>query len=670
MSLRPSSSFPRDLFLERHLLLRPGSARETWLEVRYSSQPDGTPNDALGHSPFGAELPERVARAREILHDAMSVGDGYAFDRESRLLGQLLFRIALPEPVARCLQRDLDEATRTGRRVRLWVDDWNSAVSGWPWEHLYDEGSLGFLALHPACSLVRTCRAPEEPAGNLVRTRGSGHAAGTGSDLEVLIVWADPQVEFEPLYAEAQVRNAVEFFSGFGMRCRVLWPRWCQEAANWPDVNDPSQVATKANLERELRERPPHVAYFVCHGDFAENEGYIALEGPERVFARRLAQLLGSAGAPRIVFFEACNSGCRGPTGRGTSVADTLAAPGRIVLGMETLWPAPASLPFWGTLFQCLVQPGPQPVDVALSAARESLHSEGSPYWRIPVLYRPLPRQLGITGDAMMAERPPAGVLAHQLARELAGRMGLKGEEQRLLGLVEEFEQKLDSLLREQGGASTKDIAKWDPCARLLLGNSEQPVVETSPVWFTSLLAPPRQLSWQSTPSRPGPWQVEISTVERDLLLPPGDIPSVSLPADQLPAGEEILWKVYSLGAGNQLMVQGMFKILPQAEAAEAILQFGEVDLMTEESARVLATTDVCARYRLYDDLVGQLRPLAETERGTPAGYLVRRALARMYAAMFEEMQQFYGRGIPEVEWAARRANEYARESYESLGLK
>src|SRR5262245_27862528 len=69
-----------------------------------------------------------------------------------------------------------------------------------------------------------------------------------------------------------------------------------------------------------------------------------------------------------------------GPTAT-ASVADVLATPGRIVLGMQSLWPAMASPPFWVNLFERLTAAGVQPVDDALFAAREWLVTVGAKYF-------------------------------------------------------------------------------------------------------------------------------------------------------------------------------------------------------------------------------------------------------------------------------------------------
>src|SRR5436189_249685 len=76
---------------------------------------------------------------------------------------------ARPPPLlARPLWSDREEARRSGRRLRLWVDDRLSPVGGWPWEYLWWEQRGGFFVLDPVCFLVRSCRRPAgegEPVG-------------------------------------------------------------------------------------------------------------------------------------------------------------------------------------------------------------------------------------------------------------------------------------------------------------------------------------------------------------------------------------------------------------------------------------------------------------------------------------------------------------------------
>jgi hypothetical protein len=669
-------SLSRSRFLERSLCLRNAPAG---VSLRYAACTEASPTASTTVA-VPQDLRSRVGDTARLLEDTLA-GEARQTLSAKHLdqLGADLAEVALPEKVRTLLSEDLQQATRMGQRVRLWIDDQGSSVSGWPWEYLLLPTDNTFLVLHPACSLVRCCPAPDTP--RQASQPGKQQPATSATAVDVLLVWADPQVPpHGPLHAEVQVQTILGFFEDRpDFRCRVLCPRWCQDhPPAWLRGPRPLPLACRDQFVQELEEHPPHLIYFLCHGDFnpGTNQGFIVLDQAtpgqyEEIPAEELASLLGGLPGPQVIFLEACRSGNRGPQGDGRSVADALARPGRIVLGMQVFWPAPASQPFWTILFQTLISSRPKPIDDALFAAREFLSSQQELFsWGIPILYRPAPPALPLPPRPPAPRRVVVG-LVEQTVRELERHGGLAGLRDQFLGLREALMQQLEILEQNAGEESSglqEILEASDPLYVLLAGEGEDPMVDTNPLWYTHLLAPPTQLCWQPG-NRPGPWRVALET-EEDLQVIETTSPSAPL-TRTIPSGVPVGWEVRESSAADdhQPFVQGVFQVLSPAEANAAAFSLRELEALPEGLERMLALARELSRFRLFDAVVTFCRQLLPLHPDGIPGFLLHRSLASAYAAVRSSLSKHFAFGVPEVEWAAQRARTHATQAFQALGL-
>jgi hypothetical protein len=659
----PDASLTPPRFLERLLVLR--STSSSRLEVRYG-HPDAPPGETVtAPSGVSAETVSRVG-----LHVAQL---NKCRQTDLSELGSLLASVAVPQKIRTGLLADLREAVRTRRRIRLRILDRDGVVSGWPWEFLYlPELETGYLSLHPACSLVRACP-PLPQASPFPRPTLAGQT------LEVLLVWADPAVPpYDALTAESQVdmvTQVLHTLAPWGVRCRVLGPR----------------QATRANLQQALRERPAHLVYFLAHGDFdaARGEGVVILEVPnggryEAVPASELAALFADCPETCLILLESCQSSSRGPQGKGVSVAEALAGPGRAVLGMQFSWPAAASGPFWRVLFTMLTVP--QPLDDALFAAREWVARMGPDLgdWGCPVLYR-----TGSLAESAERETPRIPTGRSELSRlvrdsltQLARLVREGAGDNDLLGLSDELEAAMVAAAERGRGSFGDPMTTADRLHVMLAGPEDQAVViRTTPVWCTQLLAAPEQLSW-SLPVESGPWQVRLWTVRHPLGAgglhqavvdaPLLDLPPALRAALHADGRTPTLWGVWPAAAtaADRPLVRGAFLVLPPGQAQTISLRLGELQALPEGLRRELAVADLLHQAGLYEALRQHLVRLENVHRRGTEAFAVRRALAALYNKVHDELDgKRFRWGEPEGAWANQLAREYVLAAYEALGL-
>ena len=211
-------------------------------------------------------------------------------------------------------------------------------------------------------------------------------------------------------------------------------------------------------------------------------------------------------------------------------------------------------------------------------------------------------------------------------------------------------------------------------------------MIETSPLWFTHLLQTPDALSWQAAPAS-GPWRVRAWSIEDgDLLDAQVEAPTVTLPADAIPADANIRWEVYpalrraqggvslsnaAAPAEGYPVVRGLFRVLPAEEAAEVgarLAELGEPSAVRPLEAE-LEWADIHMAAKLYGPLVAHLRRL-ETGCADPP---IRFALSRILAAAFASAHRglvAMRMGDPEGLWAAELARRYTDVSYRFLAAE
>lgn len=668
-------------FLERRLTLR--MAGESLL-VTYA--PDGSPErmngtagGCHGSAAHGvvsqlSSIPQATATRIGELTSAVAELQG----KNLAHLGDLLAQLALPEPVRGRFVGDLAAAAQSDGRVRLAIDASEPPVAQWPWEFLRvaEVGEPRFLALHPCCSIVRSSHRPVNGLRELP-------AAPLGP-LEVLIVWADPRSSAEPdvrmalppLYAADQMHDIKRCFEERipGVAVRLLVPAWFNTHRPPWHTGPELPTATRMELARALRNNPADIVFFVGHGRFdeAKNEGVLFLESdpgdPQRgvIGATELGELFPPSSRTRLILVDPCESGSRGPDGRGQSVAEALAWPGRAVVTMQFQWPSATSAIFWNAFLASM----PASVDVALSRAREliyrfSINHDDYGDWAFPVLHRcPAETPLGLK------ERSEPEIASWQ---ELVGRLSrclspvLRAT---LAGLLRKVLAAIEANENEVG---IRRVLTSDTLFTMLAGDAKTPSetslpsIETSPLWYTTLLAAPDRLSWSEVNGQESWYVALVGPRGVRFIATETDAPTAPLSETDrrsLPRGTELRWEVRCSPVDSP-RVRGFFRILPASEVSAIELAVGEVTTLPSGIARDLALADIYLTAGLYDDLVHFLSERSAAYPSGPEGFAIRRCLAEVYREVQRELTERLA-GYPEGAWADELAKRHGNAAYQA----
>ena len=500
-------------------------------------------------------------------------------------LGNILGSIAFPEQIRKSFIRDLDHASKTDKRLRIHIEDHHSLVSGWPWEFLW-LNTLGFLCVNPNCSIVRASQTDyiaQEP-----------WKVPEGDQLNLLIVWADPGVPYGPLDARPQIDTIIKLTRDLALKdlnIRTLLPRRLAENS--------MQVATLSNLRQVLVKQPAHIVYFMTHGDFdkEKQQGLIVMEGEndtvpfQHVLASELESLFAAVTKPFVIIFDGCRSASRGPEGTGKSLAEAVTRFGHTVVGMQYTWPAAACHPFWREFFRMFAVP--RPLDECIFASRDYLYRlanslpqtelkkhvpaipESATFsvgdWGFPVMYRtylPLLESKRPKPQATLEDNRTSNFrnLTQEIGAELMKRL-LKLDQQEIHSITEMIHQATDS-----NHSTKKLLQREDPLSILLAGSetlSEQQVINTSPIWFTQLLAAPDKFVWDHTPIEES-YKIRLWSVDEGDILTAETITSwFELTAEhkkQLPVDQHIRWEI-QVEKTDSTLVRGIFRILPLPQA-------------------------------------------------------------------------------------------------------
>jgi len=341
------------------------------------------------------------------------------------------------------------------------------------------------------------------------------------------------------------------------------------------------------------------------------------------------------------VLINACNSG------------DTAAAVSRrvpIVLGMQTPVALPTATTFWRAFFHALSQPAP--IDLCVLHGRQWVQRIANlPDWGIPVLYRGSVQANRPLQPARpwRDPRPPIVRILRQFRRRLTGMWGGGG------GLLEAAAGPAVSSTQPWVPPVVRTWAGADPWHLLLLGQEQQQVRWSQPIWWTALRQVPTFLIW---PSYIGAFGYDIEIVD-SCSGKTADLQSLTnaLALDdwqRTAAGSSVFWAVTAKTEGDRPIrcVQGVFKILSQSACRQVRQLEQEASGCAEGLARDMLLVDIWLRHELYDEALWLLHALAEQRGNGPAGYVVRRLLGAVFLRIYEKLSQDLSWPGPEVNWA------------------
>jgi hypothetical protein len=289
-----------------------------------------------------------------------------------------------------------------------------------------------------------------------------------------------------------------------------------------------------------------------------------------------------------------------------------------------------------------------------------------------------------LLGDWLLAHyyRP---ALEH-VTQSLALRRALRRSEE--IGLEEEapgpdilaFDRRLFDRLEQalaQPAAQRQDAIRdavylSDPLCAVAAGEAET-IIRARPVWFTSLLAPPAEITWSDEHSR-GPWRVRVLDVKATVLLQAAtNEPHVKISDDvqaSIPRDEDVRWEVRSESSPDRVHVCGVFRVLDEERARRLTTRLRELASATPGVARDLMIAQVQHQSGLYDAAAEHLERLCHEHRAGGGAFLVRRALASTYLAVRRELTGPRNLGHREGLWATKFANEALESAYKMLGIK
>jgi len=319
-------------------------------------------------------------------------------------VGVRLFDAVFDGSIKSCYDRSraLADSERKGLRLRFHLDP---ALSGWPWEFLYNSESRDFLAMSAKTPIVRYLEIPERPRPLVV-----------SEALRVLVVIASPQDEpYIPLDTEREKEEILE---------ALREPR----LKGILEVEFLEGEDTFRRLMRRQRGREEyHILHFIGHGAFdpAREEGYLVGENERGLGAsmtsQQLARLPKDTFDTRLVILNACEGAVAASWDPFTSVAAALVRAGiPAVIAMQFEISDRAAQIFAKELYTAVADG--YPVDAALADTRKVMDQAipDNIEWATPVLFMRSPD--GVLFDLVRLQ--PRVVEEQELAPEEYRRAG------------------------------------------------------------------------------------------------------------------------------------------------------------------------------------------------------------------------------------------------------
>jgi hypothetical protein len=348
---------------------------------RVAASPVGAGATATFTMPFDATALENLLLKLDPGRSQMRRASADPRPRASVELGGALFDAVFGEEVLLAWTRSQD-ATRDageGLRLRLQLTD-VPAISGLPWELLYDRRTGTYPAQSERTPLVRYLEVPQPPRPLTV-----------DGPLRVLVVLSSP-TDLPELDVEAEWRRMQD----------MLASRVAAGAVQLDRLPAP----TTTELAAWLRSHEVHVLHVVGHGDYDENQQEGVLYFCDQ-YGRSVAVPPGVLGPYlhdhdplRLVFLNACQSGRLGAADPFSGMAQRLVQQDcTAVVAMQFPISDGAATAFTGE-FYAAISDG-MPVDQAVTSARKGLLAGFASEWATPVLYLNAP-------DGQVFEASPA----------------------------------------------------------------------------------------------------------------------------------------------------------------------------------------------------------------------------------------------------------------------
>jgi CHAT domain/Sulfatase-modifying factor enzyme 1 len=276
-------------------------------------------------------------------------------------IGSALFEAIFVKEIFFSWHTRLSETERAGKDLRLRLHLDAPDLWDWPWEFLHDP-RRGFLSTAPSTPVVRYVEMLERI-----------HPLRVRPPIRVLAVAACP-AGLSPL----SVRDELAALES--------------SLADLRHVElDRLEGATRDGLRRRLQEKTFHVIHLIGHGTFdaSQGGGVVLLEREDgeadRLGARDLSVLLGAHRQLRLVILNICH-GARGDNSDPFAGLTQGLIQGRLpaVIAMRSAVTDRAAVLFSRHFYDSLSRR--EPVDRAVSRARQAMFRQESAEWASPVL--------------------------------------------------------------------------------------------------------------------------------------------------------------------------------------------------------------------------------------------------------------------------------------------
>ena len=331
-----------------------------------------------------------VVRSRQGMRSA-NVGD----IERVRSYGARLFDTVFGAEVHQCLLNSLHEARArpdTGLRIRLRLNG-APELAELPWEYLYRTSKRQFLALTTNTPIVR-----------YLDLQDSARPVAVKPPLRILAMISSP-TDADPLDAEAEWANLEKAVADLQARGDVVLHKL--------------ETATLDALRWQLREEAYHVFHFVGHAGYdpTARRGLLVLEDEQGraspTSAEQLGVVLHEEDTLRLVVLNACEGGRTAPDDIFAGTAQTLVQKDvPAVVAMQFDISDTAAVTFARDFYRSLAYG--DPVDTAVTQARQAIYARNELEWGTPVLYmrasegRLFDVQPGALRGGAAAQAPPA----------------------------------------------------------------------------------------------------------------------------------------------------------------------------------------------------------------------------------------------------------------------
>ncbi len=214
-------------------------------------------------------------------------------------------------------------------------------------------------------------------------------------------------------------------------------------------------------------------------------------------------------------------------------------------------------------------------------------------------------------------------------------------------------------------------IHSGDRLYAIAAGGSDQPS-ETSPMWFTRLREPPRQLRWTGHEANEE-WQVRLQADgQAAVVLGITTQPEMTVPDDirqQLPPGVPIQWTCSPTGSG-ETVVHSAFEVLTADQVRQVDESLRLREGVDERWEQTLARVGVCLGWELFDESRERLARLNSDRLVGFPRFFVDRAYAALYRLVGRRLSgPPLWMGDPAGVWAAALARKYLRSAWSAVGV-